>query len=678
LPQGYYFKTLTAGSTDLLRSPLKLGATDTRVRIAGVLARSSPVRVNGRLAGSAATARPATIALIDLGGSQTSAKINPDGTFSIPRVIPGTYTVSLAHKSGLEVFSGHATVSEKDVNEIEIAAPRLREVTGRVAWKGEGPAPAFTLIAASGVAGELKDLVDLGNEMFLPMLLKPAGDAQPLIAAMSIDPLPDGTFHFVLPEGEYQAVVVFGNASGDTPPGKPLGRSTFQLSSLTYGATDLLSKPMNVGRGSAELLVSMTGRPVPSFNIAGRLAGLPPGSQRDARIELVTENEQVLLQITVGADGAFEFVKVPPGKYVARIASSKLAAPAIPVRVANSDVEITLTIPPQQEIKGRMVIDDTPGAAPPRMRIELMGSKGPLGVTLEPERDGTFRIAVPEGDYAVVGILPPSDFIPAAITYGNTSLDGGSLLAVRRANPDLVVRLTAVPTVAMGASRRVSGTFSGSGSGIVLQGMAARAKHEAPIANGKFEIPDVPPGVYMILTAANGQTTHTEPAYVAVPAKGQGPIELQLSPGSGREATVEEQPTGVTAIRMISRRAPQSPFEFLVSSAAPALGKANEAAAVANLRTVNTAQVTYLSTTGGNYGGLPDMVQAGLLDTRFNGAVSGYLYFVIAESGDYVAVAAPVNPGSGQRAFFSTPDGVVRFSAAPQLAPPGLESQPVQ
>ena len=52
---------------------------------------------------------------------------------------------------------------------------------------------------------------------------------------------------------------------------------------------------------------------------------------------------------------------------------------------------------------------------------------------------------------------------------------------------------------------------------------------------------------------------------------------------------------------------------------------ANESAAVANLRTINTAQVTYLSTAGGNYGDVNALVTAGLLDTRFSsgGGVSG-------------------------------------------------------
>jgi type IV pilus assembly protein PilA len=49
---------------------------------------------------------------------------------------------------------------------------------------------------------------------------------------------------------------------------------------------------------------------------------------------------------------------------------------------------------------------------------------------------------------------------------------------------------------------------------------------------------------------------------------------------------------------------------------------AQESSAVAQIRTINTAQVTYLSTAGGNFGSIPQLITAGLLDTRFSTSVS--------------------------------------------------------
>src|SRR5262250_677322 len=44
---------------------------------------------------------------------------------------------------------------------------------------------------------------------------------------------------------------------------------------------------------------------------------------------------------------------------------------------------------------------------------------------------------------------------------------------------------------------------------------------------------------------------------------------------------------------------------------------ANESAAVSSVRTVTTAEITYLSSSGGNYGSIAQLVGAGLLDTGF-------------------------------------------------------------
>jgi len=105
---------------------------------------------------------------------------------------------------------------------------------------------------------------------------------------------------------------------------------------------------------------------------------------------------------------------------------------------------------------------------------------------------------------------------------------------------------------------------------------------------------------------------------------------------------------------------------------------AQEAAAVATLRTINTAQVTYLSSNGGNYGTIADLVGAGLLDTRFNGAVEGYNFIIVSSGADYTATATPVSSNAGRYGYYSIPDAVVRYSTAASLAPAGQAGNPVQ
>jgi prepilin-type N-terminal cleavage/methylation domain-containing protein len=97
---------------------------------------------------------------------------------------------------------------------------------------------------------------------------------------------------------------------------------------------------------------------------------------------------------------------------------------------------------------------------------------------------------------------------------------------------------------------------------------------------------------------------------------------------------------------------------------------ANESAAVANLRTINTAQVTYAST-GGNYGTLAGLIADRLLDETFTGTKAGYRYVVVASGADYTAEAIPISSNTGRYGYYSVPDAIVRYSTTATLAPAG-------
>src|SRR3989442_2403599 len=70
---------------------------------------------------------------------------------------------------------------------------------------------------------------------------------------------------------------------------------------------------------------------------------------------------------------------------------------------------------------------------------------------------------------------------------------------------------------------------------------------------------------------------------------------------------------------------------------------AQESAAVAQLRTINTAEITYLSSNQGSYGDIPSLITQGLLDTRFAGSVSGYSYSLTASGPNYTTSAIPTS-----------------------------------
>jgi hypothetical protein len=104
----------------------------------------------------------------------------------------------------------------------------------------------------------------------------------------------------------------------------------------------------------------------------------------------------------------------------------------------------------------------------------------------------------------------------------------------------------------------------------------------------------------------------------------------------------------------------------------------NENAAIANLRTMHTAQTQYRATHG-TYGRIPELVAADLLDRRFeSGTMSGYLFDITLTATGYKATATRAHRRSGSLNYFSTEDGLVRWPTDPGMAPPGLAGKPIQ
>jgi hypothetical protein len=120
----------------------------------------------------------------------------------------------------------------------------------------------------------------------------------------------------------------------------------------------------------------------------------------------------------------------------------------------------------------------------------------------------------------------------------------------------------------------------------------------------------------------------------------------------------------------------------------------NDSAAVANLRTINTAEVTYLSSSAGTYGSMTDLIDARLLDDTFSGTKAGYNYSIAVGATGYTAEAVPAaavvskwhswfssstaSTQTGRYAYYSVPDAVVRYSTNASLAPRKQAGKSVQ
>ena len=107
---------------------------------------------------------------------------------------------------------------------------------------------------------------------------------------------------------------------------------------------------------------------------------------------------------------------------------------------------------------------------------------------------------------------------------------------------------------------------------------------------------------------------------------------------------------------------------------------AHETSAVANLKTLNTAQISYTTLSGGTYGTMGDLIGAALIDSRFNGTISGYSYTfdLAANMRNFTVYANAVTTNDGRYDYSTAPDYVIRYSAATTRAPNGMAGAPVQ
>ena len=107
---------------------------------------------------------------------------------------------------------------------------------------------------------------------------------------------------------------------------------------------------------------------------------------------------------------------------------------------------------------------------------------------------------------------------------------------------------------------------------------------------------------------------------------------------------------------------------------------ANETSAVANMRNLNSAEVSYSSANGGVYGDVPDLVSAGLVDSRYGSANFAGFQYTVALSGtfrEYTIYATALAPNTSRYDYYSTPDFVVRYATTANRHPVGQAGFPV-
>jgi hypothetical protein len=669
---GYYPISLTAGSQNLLTGPLIITSSDAAVRIALAAGRSGGVKVSGRVRTAANDSGADLSRKLTLASMPTNtiveALINKDGSFEIPKMMPGTYAASF-NLTG-EVGSAPMTVivPNRDLTGLEIAAPAPVEIAGRVAVDGNGNPPKFSLTLIRG--GNLTVGADSNGTFSVPpadlaMLARSSGAH---VVGVNVNALPDGSFRMTLPQGDYRVIPAVNSPA-------------YFVRSMTHGSTRLLTEPLHVASDEpAPLHIGFgTTAANPWKKVSGRVKGLD--SSRGLTRVALEGSFTATIETPVNPDGTFEFLSVLPGTtYIARLMPPSDAVSSPPVTVADKDVDgVEIFIPRERDVT---IHASAEGNAPvPTFMLSLSGTTVPaangrtvnastVSALVKPEPDGSFKARLPEDERRVRISGYPLGYTVKSLTYGSVDLKRNPARFDGVVPTAITVVFALDPAVPLrNIQGRVTGLDPVQGDvRLVLNGAAAFATFETTVgSNGLFSFSKIPQGTYVPTLTGGVASGLLTPTSIAVAGTDITGLEINFPKGSSRpnRPEIEAPPTGATV-------------RDLTGLNSGGLQSANESAAVANLRTVNTAQVTFLNISQGKYGSISDLISAGLLDSTFEGVKAGFTFSVVAMDSDYAAVATPASPDSGRYGYYSTPDAVVRYSPLGILAPPRRGGNAVQ
>jgi formylglycine-generating enzyme required for sulfatase activity len=184
----------------------------------------------------------------------------------------------------------------------------------------------------------------------------------------------------------------------------------FSVRSLTAGNVDLTREALTVSPGDAISVAATLGAATPSpfFRVAGRVSGAP-GARQPSWIRLTGSATTAAVTAAVNADGSFEFAKVLPGEYEARVLPSAIYLTKTLI-VGNADVrDVVIAAPAIQEFVGQFVKVEpgefTMGCSPEDAQCEAIESpRHRVGIT-RPFEIGKYEVTQAQWE-AVMGTNP--------------------------------------------------------------------------------------------------------------------------------------------------------------------------------------------------------------------------------------------------------------------------------
>jgi hypothetical protein len=632
------------------------------VPVKAMFGTSSGVQVSGHVRMDGAPGPSSIKSVLLLGRAVdrlVEVPLEADGLFHLDKVMPGVYQARVTLSSNLAAPLISVTVPDKDIHDVEIIVPPEVDVVGRVAVDGYGPPPKFSLLlvgdgATGWSAAKPGQLPSISTDALFSLRFG-AGDGTQAVQ-LNVTALPDGSFKMRLPEGGYRVAAV--------PGGVPFPAAYF-VRSISYGSADLLQEPMTVSASKySELQIGFgTTTANPWARVSGRVKGFDP-AKGPLRVALEGRTTAAI-ETPVNPDGSFEFLRTLQGTtYTARLVPANDAATSPAITVADKDVEgIEINIPVEREVRIVPAADD--GAPIPGFVMAFAGTGSRVTVIVKPDRDGAFKAKLPADERRVSISGFPISYIVKSAVYGATNLLTEPM-KIGDDSTEIKVQFALDPAVPFGSLRGHVVGVDGQHDSVqlVLNDVTAFSSFETSIgADGSFAFSKIPQGTYVPMLSGAQVSGLLSPATIVV--AGSDPFDVEISVpkqnSAERSAPADDGTAGVA-----------------VSNLGGSREAANESAAVAQLRTINTALVTYLSSNGGRYGNISDLIKAGLLDNRFGGVISGFSYSIINAGVSYAAAAIPVSTGSARYGYYAMADAVIRYSTLDMLAPPREAGNPVQ
>ena len=446
VPPEYRVESFTYGNTNLLKKAVNFTGSVQRFMLKLSLAQPSNLRrIRGRVVGVeniSTTPYGAATSHVTLSGpsllSSMQIQIEKDGSYQFSNVRTGNYTLQAGHSEPVSVV-----VADKDIQNLDLLVPAMRQLRGRVVVADGGPVPMFEVSFVR--------------------------DSKFIAYGTSRAP---GTFDAFLSEGESRIRV------------SRFPTDIYEIQAITFGSSDLLSDPLRVsGSDLPEIVVTLRMRKA-TVRVTGRVLDASGRTAvRGFDPIVLLSSRQLVIRAPLAADGSFDFLNVPPGVYTL---SSSLPGQTT-IAVADRDIDglevrpqstpplptpalSIATTPASSKTKEKTVrlygrVTASAGGLPTRIRI------GEFSTVLDSRGQFEFP-AVPPGSYWVqvdpyLSIAPthvvvgskdtgPADFaIPATRPIrGRVIVDGGGAL------PRAAIR--AIPVTASsggGAAIEADGTF---------------------------------------------------------------------------------------------------------------------------------------------------------------------------------------------------------------------------